>query len=62
MNPRTTRFVSSFAFEGKLTQYVGRLLHSAEPRQLIDYHDVGVTVLDKQFKQRQRYYNKIQRA
>ncbi len=51
-----------FAFEGKLVQYVGRLLHSTSPRQLIDYRDVRVKVLEKQFKQRQRYYKRIQVA
>lgn len=51
-----------FAFEGKLAQYVGRLFHSASPRQLIDYHDVRVTILEKQYKQRRRYYKKIQVA
>lgn len=49
-----------FSFEGKLTQYVGRLLHSDGPRRrLIDYHDASVAVLDRQYKQRQRYYKKL---
>lgn len=47
-----------FAFEGKLTQYVGRLLHSSHARELIDYHDTHVTVLHDQYKQRARYYKK----
>lgn len=51
-----------FAFEGKLAQYVGRLLHSTKPRELVDYHDAQVAVLDKQYKQRLRYYKKIQVA
>ncbi len=51
-----------FAFEGKLAQYVGRLLHSAKPCQLIDYRDTHVAVLEKQYKQRRRYYNRIQVA
>lgn len=28
-----------FAFEGKLTQYVGLLLHGSSPKVLIVYHD-----------------------
>jgi superfamily II DNA or RNA helicase len=45
-----------FAFEGKLTQYLGRLMHSAEPKVLIDYHDKNIPFLDRQFKKRQRVY------
>lgn len=41
-----------FAFEGKLTQYVGRLRHSSSPKVLIDYHDKQIAFLDRQFKQR----------
>jgi hypothetical protein len=49
-----------FAFEGKLVQYIGRLAHSTHPHELIDYRDVRVTVLEKQFKQRSRYYKKLE--
>lgn len=48
-----------FAFEGKLTQYVGRLMHSSSPKLLIDYHDKQVAFLDRQFKRRERVYKKI---
>lgn len=48
-----------FAFEGKLTQYVGRLMHGSSPKILIDYHDKEVPFLDRQFKQRKRAYSKI---
>jgi superfamily II DNA or RNA helicase len=48
-----------FAFEGKLTQYIGRLLHSSSPKLLIDYHDKEIPFLDRQFKQRKRVYNKL---
>lgn len=48
-----------FAFEGKLTQYVGRLLHSKHPKILIDYHDKQITFLDRQFKRRERVYKKL---
>lgn len=47
-----------FAFEGKLAQYIGRLLHSGGGR-VIDYHDAKVEVLDKQYQQRRRYYKKL---
>lgn len=48
-----------FSFQGKLAQYVGRLFHSTEARQLIDYHDARVAVLDAQYKKRRRYYKKL---
>ncbi len=48
-----------FAFEGKLTQYIGRLMHSSSPQVLIDYHDKNIPFLDRQFKQRKRVYNKL---
>lgn len=47
-----------FAFEGKLVQYVGRLLHSGGGH-VIDYHDRHVEVLDKQYKLRRRAYKKL---
>lgn len=49
-----------FAFEGKLTQYIGRLRGNVENKVIIDYHDEQITFLDKQFKQRQRIYNRLQ--
>jgi superfamily II DNA or RNA helicase len=52
-------FAFPFAFEGKTTQYVGRLMHSSSPKALIDYHDKQIPFLDRQFKQRQRVYNKL---
>ena len=48
-----------FSFEGKLVQYTGRLSHSVRPKALIDYHDENVGFLDRQFKQRRRYYKKM---
>jgi len=48
-----------FAFEGKLTQYVGRLMHSSSPKVLIDYHDKQIAFLDRQFKRRERVYKKF---
>lgn len=51
-------FAFPFAFEGKITQYVGRLMHSSSPKVLIDYHDQHIPFLDRQFKQRKRVYDK----
>ena len=50
-----------FSFEGKLVQYIGRLLHGANPKRVIDYRDSKVEFLERQYKQRQRYYNKLQK-
>ena len=47
-----------FSFEGKLIQYIGRLLHSNNPRFVFDYRDNRITFLERQFKQRNRYYKK----
>lgn len=52
-------FAFPFAFEGKITQYVGRLMHSSSPKVLIDYHDQHIPFLDRQFKQRKRVYKKF---
>lgn len=52
-------FAFPFAFEGKVTQYVGRLMHSLNPKVLIDYHDQHIPFLDRQFKQRKRVYSKM---
>lgn len=49
-----------FSFEGKLTQYIGRLLHSIEPKELIDYRDKLIPYLDRQFKNRNRIYKKLE--
>lgn len=48
-----------FAFEGKLTQYIGRLLHADDPTELIDYHDKHVAVLADQFTKRARVYKRL---
>jgi len=49
-----------FAFEGKLIQYLGRLRGSHGTQVILDYRDRQIPFLEKQFKQRQRYYNKLQ--
>lgn len=51
-----------FSFEGKLVQYIGRLLHSTDPKSVFDYRDIKIDFLESQFKQRQRYYNKLKKA
>ncbi len=48
-----------FSFEGKLMQYIGRLLHGSDPKLVLDYRDTNVAFLERQYKQRQRYYNKL---
>ncbi len=48
-----------FSFEGKLVQYVGRLLHGSDPKLVLDYRDTKVVFLERQYKQRRRYYNKL---
>lgn len=58
-NVETLILAFPFAFKGKLTQYIGRLMHSDSPKALIDYHDKDIPFLDRQFKQRQRVYSKL---
>jgi superfamily II DNA or RNA helicase len=58
-NIETLILAFPFAFEGKLTQYIGRLMHSAHPKELIDYHDANIPFLDRQFKQRSKQYERI---
>ncbi len=50
-----------FSFEGKLVQYIGRLLHGVNPKRVIDYRDRNVEFLERQYKLRQRYYNKMRK-
>ncbi len=52
--------VYPFAFEGKLIQYLGRIQHGGGKIKIIyDYRDKHIDFLEKLFKKRQRYYNKI---
>lgn len=46
------------AFEGKLKQYIGRL-RGEGVKQIIDIHDKDVEFLDRQFKKRQKVYDKL---
>ncbi|MBI5421318.1 MAG: DEAD/DEAH box helicase family protein [Parcubacteria group bacterium] len=48
-----------FSFEGKLVQYVGRLRNISEQKIIVDYRDAQIPFLEKQFKQRERYYKKL---
>lgn len=47
-----------FSFEGKLMQYLGRLRDIGIQRRIIDYRDKNIHFLEKQYKQRERYYKK----
>ena len=52
--------VFPFAFEGKLIQYMGRIQHGdGKIKMIYDYRDKNIQFLEKLFKKRQRYYNKI---
>ena len=51
-----------FSFEGKLIQYIGRLLHSTNPKLVIDYRDKNVAFFERQYKQRRRYYKREMRV
>lgn len=48
-----------FSFEGKLVQYMGRLRDIGAQKLIIDYRDEKILFLEKQFKQRMRYYKKL---
>ncbi len=51
--------VYPFAFEGKLIQYIGRIQRSNKPPVIFDYRDSKIDYFEKMFKQRKRYYNKL---
>ncbi|OGF22750.1 hypothetical protein A2Y83_03875 [Candidatus Falkowbacteria bacterium RBG_13_39_14] len=51
--------VFPFAFQGKLTQYIGRIQRDAEGDNIIyDYRDIKIDYLEKFFKKRMNYYKK----
>ncbi len=51
--------VYPFSFEGKLTQYIGRLLHSDKAGKIVyDYRDREIDYLERMFKNRLKYYEK----
>jgi superfamily II DNA or RNA helicase len=47
-----------FSFEGKLIQYIGRMRDVGDQRIIIDYRDINIPFLDRQFKKRKRFYKK----
>lgn len=51
--------VYPFAFEGKLIQYIGRIQRSKKTPVIFDYRDSKIDYFEKMFKQRKRYYNKL---
>jgi superfamily II DNA or RNA helicase len=54
--------VYPFAFEGKLIQYIGRIQRSEKAPVIFDYRDNRIDYFEKLFKQRNRYYRKLQKA
>lgn len=48
-----------FAFEGKLIQYIGRVQRGEITPVIYDYRDVCIDYLEKQFRQRNRYYKRL---
>ena len=50
--------VFPFAFQGKLTQYIGRIQRGAEGGRIYDYRDKKVEYLERFFKKRLKYYEK----
>ncbi len=48
-----------FAFEGKLIQYIGRVQRNEITPIIYDYRDAHIDYLEKQFKQRNRYYRSL---
>ena len=44
------------AFEGMLTQYIGRI--RGDQKMVYDYHDAKTPFLDRQFKKRKKFYEK----
>ncbi len=51
-----------FSFEGKLIQYTGRVQRSGISPIIYDYRDIHIDYLDKQFRERNRYYKKLLNA
>ncbi len=51
--------VFPFAFQGKLTQYIGRIQRGVESGgKIYDYRDSNVEYLERFFKKRKKYYEK----
>ena len=48
-----------FSFEGKLVQYIGRLLRGSGEKRVIDYRDRNIAFFERQYAKRKRYYTKL---
>lgn len=48
-----------FSFEGKMIQYLGRVQRTEIAPIIYDYRDIRVDYLEKLFRQRSRYYQKL---
>ncbi len=46
------------SFHGKLEQYIGRIRRDGGPKQVYDYRDARVPILEKLWKRRATYYRK----
>lgn len=51
--------VYPFSFEGKLIQYIGRIQRSKSQKAVYDYRDKNISFFERLFKNRLRYYKKI---
>jgi superfamily II DNA or RNA helicase len=61
-NLDTLFLVFPFSFEGKLIQYIGRIERGEEAiKKVYDYRDRRIEILDKMFKKRKTYYNKLKK-
>jgi len=50
--------VYPFSFEGKLIQYIGRILRSKGRKAIYDYRDKNIEFLLKLYKKRKKYYRR----
>ncbi|MBN2362541.1 DEAD/DEAH box helicase [candidate division WOR-3 bacterium] len=48
------------AFDGKLFQYIGRILRGDDNKTIYDFRDSGVEYYENQFRKRERFYRKIE--
>jgi superfamily II DNA or RNA helicase len=51
-----------FSFEGKMIQYLGRVQRTEATPVIYDYRDIHVDYLEKLFRQRSRFYQKLLRT
>ena len=54
--------VYPFSFEGKLIQYIGRIQRSKGKQTIFDYRDKNIIYCEKLFKNRNRYYRKMNKS